>query len=194
MIVIPEKEFVTWLKELHLLHNREWRCIDFPEKTSDWRFWTCPTHVPRLIYLVHALLIELGDWKSLTVYRQGGAWMPRKSKNPIDRIQYSWLAPFNLPSSGRFALRFLRSEIDTAVSLIVLQQMFGWCMSDDTYVIPDHGNILLHTSHHDVIDVEFRRKSDIRRFVSHMKKEDFPLPTEVPDETFDIPPWMKKKG
>jgi hypothetical protein len=101
--------------------------------------------------------------------------------------------PLGIPDSGRYALQFNKNETEQAISVFTYQQMFGMCVWDDTYAIPDHANQLVHTSHHDVIRVEFRSRDDTAPFIENMKKNNFDLPNDVPDSTFKIPHWMERK-
>jgi hypothetical protein len=129
-------------------------------------------------------------WQTIVLFRQGGSWLGQP-ETAIDRLRLAWLKPLALPQSAVSAVEFDLSEIDDAVSLFTIQQLFGMCAWDDTYAIPDHGEQMLHTSHHEVVEIEFRDGRIAKSFVKQMKREEFELPSEVPDETFKIPDWMK---
>lgn len=67
---------------------------------------------------------------------------------------------------------------------------FGWCVDDDLFFVPDHGQQLLQTDHHDVIHVEWASEERVQRLVAHMADAGYELPRDVPDWTFKCPEWM----
>ena len=71
--------------------------------------------------------------------------------------------------------------------------IFGWSVGEDTYVVPDNTRYILQTDHHGVIHVSFRSTDDMDRFVAKMEESGFPLPEDVPDETFKRPKWVDDK-
>jgi hypothetical protein len=48
----------------------------------------------------------------------------------------------------------------------------------------------MQTDHHDVIHASFRNGANLGRYVDDMARAGFPLPTDVPDQTFKTPNWM----
>jgi hypothetical protein len=66
-------------------------------------------------------------------------------------------------------------------------------VSDDLYVVPDHGRHLLQTDHHGVIHASFRTEESLNACVAEMARREFALPDEIPDSTFKPPGWMKER-
>jgi hypothetical protein len=83
-----------------------------------------------------------------------------------------------------------RAEFDRLVTLMFSGTIFGWAVIHDLYVIPDHARCIMQTDHHDVIHASFRNGADLERYVGDMARAGFPLPTDVPDPTFNTPIWM----
>jgi hypothetical protein len=68
--------------------------------------------------------------------------------------------------------------------------VFGWCAEDDLFFVPDHGQQLLRTDHHDVVHVQCSSEERIQELVEYMAQQGYELPAGLPDETFKRPDWM----
>jgi hypothetical protein len=77
------------------------------------------------------------------------------------------------------------------VAVMFAAMLAGWCVDDDLYLIPGHGRQFLQVSHHEVVHAQFRDEARLLEFVAYMDGKDYALPTEVPDETFTRPSWMR---
>ena len=75
-----------------------------------------------------------------------------------------------------------------------IQTVFGWQLYDDLYFIPDHGHQFIQTSHLGVIHLDCSQEEDVEQAVRKLEELGWNLPTELPDETFKRPSWMKGEG
>ena len=79
------------------------------------------------------------------------------------------------------------------VTLLFSTTVFGWSVGEDLYVVPDYARGILQTDHHNVVHVEFRDIKDLSRSVKMMEARGFPLPEDLPDETFKRPEWLVRE-
>jgi hypothetical protein len=103
-----------------------------------------------------------------------------------------WLDSLGLPQSGTFALEFMAKDRAKAMSLFTIQQMFGVCVWDDAYAVPDHGRVFFGTSHHDVVYGYCRLARAKTELIRVLRAEGFSLPVAPPDASLRVPDWMRK--
>ena len=153
------------------------------------RFWVWPWPPPDLLGLLSAIFRHVAPDVYCEAWRPGGHW---HEKEPafIDSIRAYLIGGLDIPADHRGALRFERGEFPALAALFIAFAMGGWCVDDDMCLVPDHGRYLVRLSHHAVVHVECRDPAHVAPLVQHMATEGYPLPTEVPDETFKIPSWM----
>jgi hypothetical protein len=77
------------------------------------------------------------------------------------------------------------------LTLAFAQAVFGSGVTDDLFIVPDHGSQMLQVDHHDVVHVDFADPARVPSFVEHMRQEKYQLPTALPDSTFKPPDWMQ---
>ncbi len=76
------------------------------------------------------------------------------------------------------------------LTAVFTQLTFGWSVTDDLFVVPDHGRQMILTDHHGVVHAQFLDQRRIEPFVRDMREQGYPPPVELPDETFKKPDWM----
>jgi hypothetical protein len=103
------------------------------------------------------------------------------------------LKGLGVPLGTADVVEFMRDEFDMLLTLIYSTTVFGVSVGEDLYIVPNDGRCILQTDHHDVIHVHFRQSAEVDRWVSEMAMRGFPLPEDLPDETFKQPPWMKRR-
>src|SRR6516162_5294282 len=140
MTALPEKEFVEWLKARELTWDEQYGYIDFKSGETDERFWTLPERGARVVYLIAFILDSLDSWNYLMVCRQGaGGWHTgHDAPSIIDFVHDQIVSSTSIPKDFRGVLRVEKSDEVAITTLLFNQLMFGWCMWDDVYVIPDH--------------------------------------------------------
>jgi hypothetical protein len=126
------------------------------------------------------------------VWKHVGSWPQSAAPERInDVVQLRILDGLGLPLGTNAVVEFSRAEHDRLVTLLFITTIFGWSVGDDLYVVPDHGQHVLQTDHHDVIHMSFCTEESLDLCVDEMERREFPLPGEVPDSTFKQPGWMK---
>jgi hypothetical protein len=95
-----------------------------------------------------------------------------------------------IPDGWTGAIGFEREEESLLIAVVFVHLLFGWCVDDDLYFVPNHGRQVLQTDHHGVIHARCRSEARVLELVAHMKEQGYELPTEPPDATFRWPAWM----
>ena len=90
-------------------------------------------------------------------------------------------------------MSFQREEMDAVLTVLFATMAFAWHSPDDLYFIPDHGQQIVQSDHHDVIHVECVDQNRMELLIQHLKTNGkYELPEEPPDWTFKWPAWMPK--
>jgi hypothetical protein len=169
--------------------------LRFRPESGDARFWCIPPDPERRPYFIGSLLELMGDWQSCYAWRHLGSWPDSVDRRRLsDVVELRILKGLGLPLGTADVVEFVRDELDTLVTLIFSTTVFGVSVGEDLYVVPNHASYILKTDHHDVIHIDFRLTEEVDRWVSEMTKRGFPLPGDLPDETFKQPTWMKRKN
>jgi len=195
MRALAENDFLRWAQDNGLGLDERYpdsAVLTFrPDSLQD-RFWSAPTQPEKRPYFVASLLELMGDWRSCFCWRHLGSWPGSVDQRRVnDVVELRILRGLGLPLGTADVIEFSHDEFDTLVTLIFSTTIFGWSVGQDLYVVPDHARYILQTDHHDVIHISFRTPHEIDHWVSVMAERGFPLPHEVPDETFKRPSWMQ---
>jgi hypothetical protein len=192
-----ERHFLEWASAHAMELDERYpdsAVLTFKPDTHLDRFWIVPTRPERRPYFLAVMLELMGGWKSCLAWRHMGSWPERPDPDrPNNRVEFQILKGIGLPIGTAAVVEFDRAECDQLITLLFSTTVFGWSVGEDLYVVPDHAQYILMTSHHDVIHVCFRTLNDLQQFVSGMEKEKFQLPKRIPDPTFETPEWMKEK-
>ena len=192
---LSEPQFLEWARSraLHLdPQYPESAVLRFRDVPGEARFWEVPFEPFRRPYFILSLLNLLGDWRVCYAWRHLGSWPQSVDPGRInDVIERTILKGLGLPLGTSDVVAFSRDELAELVTLILSTTIFGWSVSEDLYIVPDHGRAFLQTDHHDVIHAFCSDPADIDRWIEAMAAADFPLPTDVPDATFKVPRWMR---
>ncbi len=193
-----EEQFLKWAEAHDMGLDASYpnsACLAFkpPDYSLD-RFWVVPPKPQQRPYFLAVMLDLLGKWQSCRVWRHMGRWPQRPYRQRVnDRVEFQILKGIGMPLGTDDVVEFRRSERDQLTTLLFSTTVFGWCVAEDLYVVPNHAQHIMETSHHGVVHVLFRQMKYLRQFVKGMEKEEFPLPKTVPDWTFEVPEWMNKK-
>jgi hypothetical protein len=196
MTLISEAELKDWLSQHNLSWDDEHGYIKFSGGVDENRFWKLPEPARRIVYFLTVILDSIDPWEELVICKQGasGWYSADDTTGVLDAVHDQIIASTNLPRNFKGAIRAGHTDYTSILTLVFDQLLFGWCVWDDVYLIPDHTNQIIQTSHHDVVHVEFRDPSEIDSFVAAMAAGEFLLPNEVPDGTFKVPHWMRSKS
>ncbi len=139
------------------------------------------------------MLSLAGPWETCFAWRHLGSWPSEHDLDPRrinDAIELEFLKGIGIPLGTADVLAFHCDDLHRLVSLLFVTSIFGWSVGEDLYVVPDNAQYILKISHHDAIHVQFKNAGDINRWVSKMTELGFPLPEDIPDETFKRLSWM----
>ena len=195
MDLISQDEFLAWARSLSIGPDGRYsppECLVYVPYRSHHRFWEAPGRAAGVPFFAAHMLAGLGRWSQCYVWPRGGRW-PESDEEDVgvgEAVHGVILGSAGVPAGHVGAVRYGSDEMDRLLTLVFGQVLFGCCVRDDVFVIPDHGRFILYVDHHDVIHVEFRDGADIAAYVEHMANEKYFLPDEVPDETFKRPGWL----
>ena len=192
-----ESAFLAWADGAGLCLDPQYPAsavLVFRSRPQQARFWEVPAEAERRPYFILSLLELLGDWQECHVWRHLGRWPASADASRInDVVELRILQGLGLPLGTADAVTFERAELASLVTLLFSTTIFGFSVADDIYVVPDHARCILQTDHHDVIHVSCRDSADADRWVRQMEDRGFPLPEDIPDETFKKPEWMRER-
>jgi len=192
-----EKQFLKWATDHGMGLDERWpdsAVLTFKPAAHLDRFWETPSEPERRSYFLSLMLDLMDKWKACFVWRHMGSWPSEPDPQRInDRVEYQILNGIGLPMGTADIVEFDRSETDRLVTLLFVTTVFGWSVGEDLYVVPDHAQFIMKTSHHAVVELAFRNEQAMKLFIAGMKKEKFNLPDDLPDATFKKPEWMKKE-
>lgn len=197
MKTLSAADFLTWAEKHGLTLDPSYpqsAVLTFGDGSSEARFWCVPPAPEERPYFLATFLALMRDWTSCFVWRHLGRWPDRAHTDPDrpnDIVEREILKGLGLPLGTADVVQFTRPESGALITLLFSTTIFGWCVADDFYVVPNHARCILQTDHHDVIHVQFRSAEDVAPWVAEMAGRDFPLPDELPDETFKRPNWMR---
>jgi hypothetical protein len=194
METITEAEFLQWAGQKGMGLDEKYphsAVLSYKPDMEQDRFWEVPFKPERRPYFILSMLSLLGNWESCYVWRHLGCWPQSAHPNRInDQVELHILKGLGLPLGTGDVVVFSRKEINQLITLIFSTTIFGWSVGEDIYIVPDDARHILQTDHHGVIHVSFRSTDDMSRFVVAMEESGFPLPEDIPDETFKRPKWM----
>jgi hypothetical protein len=168
--------------------------LRFQPETNEDRFWEVPPQPERRSYFALSILELMGEWQSCFVWRHSGSWPDSADPQRInDNVELQILAGLGMPLGTADVVEFARVELPQLVTLIFSTTIFGWSVGEDLYIVPNHGRFIMKTDHHAAVHVSFRNSLEAEKFVDEMNAREFPLPDDVPDETFKRPDWMGKQ-
>jgi hypothetical protein len=167
-------------------------CLRLLPRREHARFWVLPPDPAALPHFTASLLDGLDEWDNGFLWpRSDGRWPdPAQTGSYSEGVRDVLLRGADIPAGWVGAVRFGRDEEDALLAVLYAFVVFGWCVDDDLFFVPDHGRQLIHTDHHDVIHVECASEERIQRLVAHMAEAGYELPRELPDATFKRPAWM----
>jgi hypothetical protein len=166
-------------------------CLTFATRPTHSRFWVVPNDPAAWPYFIGCLFAGMDDWSNVSLWPRSGRW-PKGSGEGFsgESIRDAVLRGAGVPGDWEGALMFGKEDCASLTAILFVYMIFGWCVGDDLFIIPDHGQQLLQTDHHDVVHARCLSEDRIGEFVKHMASNGYGLPPEPPDETFRWPDWM----
>jgi hypothetical protein len=130
------------------------------------RFWVLPGDPAAWPHFVGSYLDGFDEWNSGFLWPCSGAWpVLGQAGTDAEAVRHIVLRGADVPSGWDGALRFGKSDYDSIIAIVFAYLVFGGCIDDDLFVVPDHGHQLIQTDHHDVIHVECGSEDRVLKFV-----------------------------
>ena len=192
MDLISPSDFLAWARKQDIVPwKSDSTALVYSQNEIHCRFWRVPARV-QIPYFISHLLNGLDAWSDCYLWPRDGWWPQIPDDDHIkDKVELCVLAGAGIAANSHGAIRYSAKEVDKLITAVFAKLSFGWCVSDDLYIIPDHARQFMEASHHDVVHVDVRDAERMQQFIQHMDLGEFPLPTKVPDATFKKPHWMK---
>jgi hypothetical protein len=195
MKTYSEEQFLKWAKARGVVPDQRFHGsihLTFDSGCDLSRFWCVPSEPRARPYFLAAILDTMSRWQSCRAWRYMGRWPDRACPRcEWEWVEYEILKGIGMPMGTDDIVEFKRNERARLLPLMFSTTVFGWCTTQDLYVVPNHAQNLVKLDHHGVVWVFFRNPEDVRPFVKKMREAKYPLPKTVPDWTFIIPDWMK---
>jgi hypothetical protein len=158
-----------------------------PQSAS--RFWPTPLDVDELLAFLTVALETLDPWTSCWVYKRAAAWASAEDEDQRGKV----LRSIGIPAGSADVLSFGADERAALLVVLLTQVGFGWNVTDDVFVVPEHGRQIHWVDHDEAVFVLFRDAAAVESFVAAIAAAGFPLPSEPPNTSFAWPDWMGPK-
>jgi hypothetical protein len=153
------------------------------------RFWPTPVDLDELLVFLTGALEALDPWTSCWVYKRAAGWFSAEDEDQRGKV----LQSIGIPAGSADVLSIDAGERASLLLALLTQVGFGWKVTDDVFVVPEHGRQLLWIDHAEAVFVLFRDAAAVESFVAAMAAAGFPLPSEPPNTSFAWPDWMGPK-
>jgi hypothetical protein len=184
MQAVSSDEFLKWTATHGITFDERYpgaRSLGFAPLRDHSRFWTLPADPASLPHFIASIVGGLDQWSWGLLWPRGGVWPAGAAPAAWDEsVRAIVLRGINVPEGWPGAIRFDRDECAEIDALMFTFLIFGWCVDDDLYFIPENGRQLVMTDHHGVIHVECKEQDRIDNFAQHMSSSGYELPTELP--------------
>ena len=152
MDLITTQEFLYWAAERGVVPNaryshpeRDYYNLRFDSGSDDapalYEVWQIPHETEDhqqdavALYYVSSALTALSPWQTVGLLKKERGW-PRFGLDPWEAAT---LAPLGIPDSYDGAVSLNRTEFATLYSISLAFSVYGWCVAQDLFVVPDHG-------------------------------------------------------
>jgi hypothetical protein len=128
------------------------------------RSWQMPERVKDIPRWIMALVDALHPENQLFIFPRAGAW---GSGNTLHLFQMAAIfASCGVKPSGDEVIQADEAERDAVESLVFLALVHRGTVSDDIFLIPDHGRAILYVDHHVALHVEFADAEFMDQFLA----------------------------
>lgn len=184
MELISKDAFLRWAAGRGIVPDPRFR--EYPSQAplafagvpSLWRRWSTPEAVFNLPNLASCLVGCAAAQGALFLFLKGGAsWFTGSSPETgpeWEHLRDRVVGTLPIPRDFSGALRFASSEHDDVVLLMVTFLVYAWCVADDLQIVPEDGRVIIETSHHGDVVVNFPDEERMKSFVTDMSEREFP--------------------
>jgi hypothetical protein len=197
MEFLDRESFLASARERGIVEDERYsppRCLVYlPYREHD-RFWEIPSGPTGAVYLALQLVRNFGDWRTVDLWPRGGQWPTVLAVTDHEEaIRTPVLTAAGVRPGWEGAIRYSRDEELQVIGIVAVQLMFGSGTYDDLFAVPDHGRYFIQTDHHGVVHVSAAEQRGIEAFAARMRAAGLELPTELPDQTFKRPGWLRDR-
>lgn len=194
MALLSAKKFLAWAQAKGIAPDARYeepRCLAYTSHEGDSRFWVVPEGRGEQPRFIEHLLLGLDPWSACYLWPRGGRWPNREMPHSrLDEVRHTVHFGSQVPDGFEGAVMFERQEFQQLSNVVLRHIQVGWCVDDDLFAVPDHGQELLQTDHHGVVHVTSTAESRLQALVLRMTNGGYLLPTQLSDATFNRPDWM----
>ena len=144
--------------------------------------WDLPGNLKELPFFVAELIDAVDAKEAIYIFPREGAWRSGSSSQMF-QVRSICRACGVDPSDDDVLVASI-GERDAVDALFLLSLIFGGTVSDDIFLIPDSGDVILYADHHEMVHAEFR-SSDVRsRYLPNVRDYEpaQPSATDNPDD------------
>lgn len=195
-------EFLDWARERGVVPNfsyshpdRDYYNLHIESAANLFRYWLIPYETDNnsndevRLHYVCAALIALGEWQTCGLLKRERGWN--------FETQEPWTAgvlnSLGVPSDYDGALFFDRSDFAALFGVALTLSAFGWCVSYDVFVVPDHGRQIIRFDHDLGIVGYFANEQACEAYTERLAAKEIYLPKEPLASFLRWPEWMGPK-
>lgn len=135
----------------------------FKEKTDLRWSWEMPGRVKDIARWITSLVDATRPEKNIYLYPRDRAWT---SGDTLKLFQTSAIfAAYGLKPTGDEVVEAEEAERDAVESLFSISLVHGGTVSDDIFLIPDHGKVILYADHHEAVHADFGDGEFMNRYL-----------------------------
>jgi len=194
MDMLSADQFLCWAKSVRIVLDPIYsppKCLVFEVASIESRWWNMPSDEAELHKFFSHLLTNVETWSTCYLWRRGGTWPNlNPPHNRLEDIRSGVGIGPTIPDGFSGAVRYPVNELGQLVGRITTHALSGWCVQDDLFVVPDHGQFIVQTDHHGVAHVSCAEPASMDRLIQRMATGGYALPDEPLDWTFKRPSWM----
>jgi len=194
MDLISADEFFGSAESLGIGRSPEYPHSDhlvYPSGADPTRFWQVPPTTLDQTHFACAWVDAISPFGTVDLYCR--EWL-----NPLGghggALERTWsllIQALGVPPNWDGALRFWREDRESLETLLFLQCALGINLLSDLLVVPSHGDCFLFFEHHAVVWVHCPDEVELAGIIQTLEHAGYPLPSELPDETFKSVSWIK---
>ena len=137
-----------------------------PDLRWSWDIPTSPKDLPRF---VTSLFEATEETQGFYLYPRMGTW---GCGDTLKMFQMSAVfAYFGCSPQPNAVIYLSIDEVDAAETLFSISLIFGGTVSDDLFVIPSHGKLMLYADHHEAVHATFSDNEFMKRYLSNVPEE-----------------------
>ena len=128
--------------------------------------WEMPARIKELPRWITALLKASRPSRRTFLYPRDGAW---SSGDSLKIFQMSAIfSACGLTPTGDEVIEAEEAERDAVESLFFLSLVHGGTVSDDVFLVPDHGKVILYADHHEAVHASFANCEFMRHYLEEI--------------------------